>query len=76
MNVHCTCFIQLLNFLDDALALNDACFLLRTLFEKDIYSSLQFLLRVDRKSFLGYSAVLSIIKYYKYISEHSFVIML
>ncbi len=64
MNVHSTWFVQLLNFFDDSLAFNDACFLLRTLFEKDIYSSLQFLLRVDRKSFLGYSTVLSIIQYY------------
>jgi hypothetical protein len=34
MYEYSTCFIQLLNFLDDALALNDACFLLRTLFTR------------------------------------------
>ncbi len=36
------CVIELLIFLDDALALSDACFLLRTLYKRDIYSALKF----------------------------------
>jgi hypothetical protein len=55
-----TCIVQLLNFLDDALALNDACFLLRPLFEKDIYSVLKFFYELVENLF---STVLSTIKY-------------